>query len=355
MLAPVLVTVAKSAYAHCPCIRLLVDALVGKFESSCRTATPPNKDHCHTHLQHEEEDSCDAFSNTRRPDSCCPKRRARYWKCSRRRCRRRKGSDECVLAHFCNKLQLPPPLPFLRRRRRVQEDPAEAEELPPSATETEEASDASATRSQDEETTSPIIEVESAISIQQQTTPEDYTARTTAVPTRPPRSRAVRTSTTHLIDLARMQQWDAILQQAPSKSRRRQAKYRDSEGLYPLHWAVAGGPPLAVVETLLAAYPSAIRKTDKEGSFPLHFAACYTASLDVVELLLSRHPAAVTHPDRYGRTPLYHATDKAARLSVLQLLSRDHPQVLTTPCHARRQRQAANITTYHHLSTTRWW
>lgn len=132
------------------------------------------------------------------------------------------------------------------------------------------------------------------------------------------------------MDLTRMQQWDTIL--AQPKLRRRDAKYRDPEGLYPLHWAAAGSAPSTVLERLLHAYPPAIRRPDTEGSLPLHFCAHYGAHYTSFELLYTAYPAAAQQPDVYGRTPLYHATEKQrASGAVLRLLAGADASVLTRP------------------------
>jgi ankyrin repeat protein len=122
----------------------------------------------------------------------------------------------------------------------------------------------------------------------------------------------------HLIDQVRMQQWSALLSQP--KWRRRQVKYRDMDGLSPLHWAAAGGAPLPVVDRLLTAANSIAQQADNEGSLPLHFATHYAAPRDVIAALWQAYPAAIFHRDRYGRTPLYHAVDKSLGLATLQLL-----------------------------------
>jgi len=131
-----------------------------------------------------------------------------------------------------------------------------------------------------------------------------------------------------LIDLARMQNWQGVLEHA----NRREAKYCDIDGLYALHWAAAGGPPVDIVHVLLRMYPSAAKKADKEGSTPLHFACHYSGSVDVISALLQAYPKAIRVQDRCGRTPLYHAVDKSASIDVLKLLVRADPNMCLKPC-----------------------
>ena len=142
------------------------------------------------------------------------------------------------------------------------------------------------------------------------------------------------TSRSTLIDTVRMQQWQFIIDH-PAKSillGRKQAKYRDADGLLPLHWACSGAPPVSIVEALLESYPSAARKRDHEGSTPLHFATHYSASVSVVDKLLSVYPEAVTIQDKYGRTPLYHAIEKSANINVIQALIRADKTTTLVSC-----------------------
>lgn len=127
-----------------------------------------------------------------------------------------------------------------------------------------------------------------------------------------------------------MQQWQTIVAAAPLH--RRDAKQRDADGLYPLHWACSGGPTLSVVQTLLDAYPSATRKRDTEGSTPLHFASCYSASTAIHQTLLGVYPQAASLPDRYGRLPLYHAVERNAGKAVLEALVHVDAASVTQPC-----------------------
>lgn len=231
--------------------------------------------------------------------SCCPKRKTRWFQCSKKRWnhqRKECGSSDtefsicrmtCPLqrAAACYKLHLPPPLPCKQRRSKRTKSSESAQE------------ESKATSQPGESKVSPIS---------------------------PPVQRQA-----SLIDLARMQQWKAILAQP---IRRRDARNRDADGLYPLHWAVSGGPPVEVVQALLEAYPSAVRKRDSEGSTPLHFASCYSASNAVHNALLKLYPEAATTPDRYGRVPLYHAVEKSAGRSVLETLVQAAPNMILKPC-----------------------
>ena len=234
---------------------------------------------------------CSAFSCI--PRLCCPKRRDRFRRCEKQR--KKRLFQQCPVDQLCSWVHhvlLPPPLPLHK------------------------PSNSHATEVADNESASvALAEAPDATAI-------DHNTLALPVPRRPK---------THLMDLTRVQQWDAIIQQP--KLKRREAKHRDTEGLYPLHWAAAGPAPHAVLERLLDVYPSAARRADAEGSLPLHFAAHYGASKESVALLHAAHPPAARRQDVYGRTPLYHAADKQASLEVLQLLSRDDPSVIVTPCY----------------------
>ncbi|GKY98747.1 hypothetical protein MPSEU_000831000 [Mayamaea pseudoterrestris] len=275
--------------------------------------------------------------------SICPRRRARFLKCQQRRrktCRRRddeegdsneshqesasssssccRQADQCCdkLCEFGKaffKLHLPPPLPFFKRRKSKQQN----------ASCPDDAADNDTSSSSGDSSTSETI-----------TKPPQHT-----VPQ--PLQKPSRSSSTLLIDMARMQQWNVLLNHV----NRRGAKHRDQDGLHPLHWACSGSPPLAVVQALLDAYPSAARKLDAEGSTPLHFATHYAAPLAVMECLLMAYPKAVKMQDKYGRTPLYHAVEKSLSLDVIKLLVNVDAGCILLPCLPKSKRTAAPVET----------
>ena len=236
----------------------------------------------------------------------CAGRMARFLKCAKR-CNAKRNpclstttssSDSCVVGECLAKLakmHLPPPLPWRKKKSRKHNKDVLQDQ---------------ATFKED------------------QVSSEGLEAETVAVTNVSSFVDVPKPSLTPLIDLARMQSWELVLKQAS----RRGAKYRDMDGLYPLHWAVSGSPPQSVVETLLKVYPSASHKRDKEGSTPLHFATHYAASSGVVELLLKSFPKAVRMQDLYGRSPLYHAVDKCLAMESLKLLVQADPSMVTVPC-----------------------
>jgi Ankyrin repeats (3 copies) len=142
-------------------------------------------------------------------------------------------------------------------------------------------------------------------------------------------SRTVRVAA-HLIDIVRMQQWEFLLEN-PKLITRRPAKFHDAEGLYPLHWAVAGRAPLAVVQALLNGYPKAIRRSTREGESVLHLATQYGSkeTEGVVGYILQRYPQAAHQLDQYGRSPIFHAV-LTQRLSVLKELVWAAPAMVAT-------------------------
>lgn len=129
---------------------------------------------------------------------------------------------------------------------------------------------------------------------------------------------------TSLLDLARMQQWPALILHCS----RRQCKRQDSDGLYPLHWACSGGAPVEAVQALLMAYPRAARKASYQGSTALHFACHYGSSSAVVDVLLKAYPGAARKEDRLGRTPLFHAIYKGSNMDVLRLVVEADPKAV---------------------------
>jgi ankyrin repeat protein len=278
-------------------------------------------------------------------DRCYSKGQARYRKCARR-CNRRKGGaqdDEAPLDSECwrwqknYQLHLPPPLPFKRHKTKCKSEDPKDPHAPLSDYMTAVAvNDSSATVSSIN-----VKEMHSVALTHQQQVGEvsESSFSKRALPTKVLSSTVKpEPSWTPLIDLARMQRWPAILQQVT----RREAKYHDTDGLYPLHWSCSGGPPTKVIQALLDCYPSAARKVDQEGSTPLHFACHYSASVGVLEALLQVYPKAIRMQDKYGRTPLYHAIHKSAGMEILGNLLRADPTTTTISCvPARVQEEVA--------------
>jgi hypothetical protein len=133
-----------------------------------------------------------------------------------------------------------------------------------------------------------------------------------------------------LIDVVRMQQWE-FLSANPTLITRQSAKYHDAEGLYPLHWAVAGRAPLAVVQTLVDAYPKAICRSTREGESVLHLATQYQSkeAEGVVGYILECYPQAAHQLDQYGHSPIFHAV-LTQPLSVLKELVWAAPAMMTS-------------------------
>ncbi|CAB9504813.1 expressed unknown protein [Seminavis robusta] len=288
-------------------------------------------------------------------DTICPRRRARFFKCVKR-CERRKSQQEKQNSQGCDntnnkaewncpfecsfvKIRMPAPLPFRKKRRskatrdfqpqtEVRATPhPPAEEIPASevhAGAVVTSSGKSARRRRRKRlATDSSTETEASAS----------TCSSGAALTIP----SLPVSSTLVIDLAMMQNWPQLL--VNLKADRRGARHRDADGLYPLHWAVSGAPPLYIVEALLRAYPGAVKKVDSEGSNALHFVSHYGGSVAAMELLLNAYPKAISVKDKYGRSPLYHAVDKAAKIDVLEVLAKADPAMVSSPCRPKNYKQ----------------
>jgi Ankyrin repeats (3 copies) len=277
------------------------------------------------------------------PSFCCPKRRARWEKNWQRKCARHQHNpkDSCFLSKlfFC----LPPPLPL----RAAGEQQHTSRSITETTTIANDSVPEEPVLHEDADVAHPIEPKQSKPS----TAPtSDVSAGPTTVALVQPR-RAAPPPIVHLIDQVRMQQWSTLL--AQPKWRRRQVKYRDTDGLYPLHWAAAGGSPVAVVDRLLKTAGHIAHYPDNEGSLPLHFAAHYAASRDVLAALWRAYPKAIFHRDRYGRTPLYHAVDKSLSLATLQLLIQNSSTTRSdTTEEATAATPATSTTPHYELITT---
>jgi hypothetical protein len=108
------------------------------------------------------------------------------------------------------------------------------------------------------------------------------------------------------------EQWDRVLALCQSKPDSakvwtvRQGLFegiKDSSVL-PIHEALVGGAPYAIVAAILGAYPdSAFAKESSYKRLPLHCACRKNALLQVAELLLKSHSEAALIADNLGRLP----------------------------------------------------
>ena len=251
--------------------------------------------------------------------SVCPlsqtaHRISRYYKC-KKRARRRGRKSWC--GHECpfSKLYFPSPLPYHRRISRADDSPCATAEpclaLANYAVDVETLSDESS------RTDASVVE----------DTPHIVSEKKSK---KTKKSKKSSSRKAHLIDLARMQHWSLLVERA--LKHKKEARHVDADGLLPLHWAVSGGPPIEVVDSLLHAHPEGASAVDYEGSTPIHFACHYGANTNVVERLLAAYPDGISKQDRYGRSPLFHAVDKRANLEVVRCLIRADPSMITKPC-----------------------
>lgn len=292
-------------------------------------------------------------------DTCCPKRKARFFKCVKRAARRKAqcGSKEgegwsCPFECKFARIHMPAPLPFRRKKRpnakahptpsinqSQSAEPLNKKDKIQFPTEQDDIDPTEACTSSDEsitsaETQSKSLSHKSKRRHRRKRRPSSSTDTETLATIITP---SLSITSTTLIDLALMQNWPQLLVNV--KANKRQARQRDADGLYPLHWAVSGGPPLEVVRALLKAYPGATKKVDSEGSNALHFSSHYGASVDVVKVVLDTYPKAISVVDKYGRSPLWHAADKGANLDVLKTLATAGPNMITTSCRPKNYLQ----------------
>eukprot|EP00545_Synedropsis_sp_CCMP1620_P011352 CAMPEP_0119014166 /NCGR_PEP_ID=MMETSP1176-20130426/9389_1 /TAXON_ID=265551 /ORGANISM="Synedropsis recta cf, Strain CCMP1620" /LENGTH=634 /DNA_ID=CAMNT_0006967313 /DNA_START=52 /DNA_END=1956 /DNA_ORIENTATION=+ len=106
--------------------------------------------------------------------------------------------------------------------------------------------------------------------------------------------------------------WDrslAILERDPYQartwiSRKEHNSNKTRWRLLPLHATCIFRSPLALIETLIAAYPDGPQMKDDQGMLPVHLACRNGASKGVVLTLLNAFPESITVKDRKGRIPL---------------------------------------------------
>ena len=134
----------------------------------------------------------------------------------------------------------------------------------------------------------------------------------------------------HLCDSAATnddRSWERIriwLQQHSARDSQLAAERRGDYDTTPLHLVCRNGPPLDIVQILIAASPVTVSMTDSFGWLPLHYACANQASQEVLKLLAEKYPDSRTCVDKRMRTPLHFAlahTDRPANVTTVILLS----------------------------------
>ncbi|KAK1745711.1 ion transport protein [Skeletonema marinoi] len=134
----------------------------------------------------------------------------------------------------------------------------------------------------------------------------------------------------HLCDTATTNDdvsWERIriwLHQHSARDAQLAAERRGDYDTTPLHLACRNGPPLDIVQMLIAASPVTVSMSDSFGWLPLHYACANEASQEVLKLLAEQYPESKTCVDKRMRTPLHFAlghTDRPANVTTVILLS----------------------------------
>lgn len=121
--------------------------------------------------------------------------------------------------------------------------------------------------------------------------------------------------------------WERIrvwLHQHSARDAQLAAERRGDYDTMPLHLACRNGPPLDIVQMLIAASPVTVSMSDTFGWLPLHYACANQASQEVLNLLVEKHPESTTCVDKRLRTPLHFAlahTDRPVNVTTVILLS----------------------------------
>ena len=121
--------------------------------------------------------------------------------------------------------------------------------------------------------------------------------------------------------------WERIrvwLQQHSARDSQLAAERRSDYDSTPLHLACRNGPPLDIVQMLIAASPLTVSMSDSFGWLPLHYACANEASEEVLSLLVEHYPESKTCIDKRMRTPLHFAlghSDRPVNVTTVLLLS----------------------------------
>jgi ankyrin repeat protein len=112
--------------------------------------------------------------------------------------------------------------------------------------------------------------------------------------------------------------WETIRKMLSSNSEK-SCKIKHADGTRALHWAVRRRAPVDIVNTILEAYPRAVRKSDLRGRSALHWSCAYgeraePPNLETINLLLQKNPHAAREVDENGKYPLFLAYEYGDRL-----------------------------------------
>lgn len=104
------------------------------------------------------------------------------------------------------------------------------------------------------------------------------------------------------------------------------AQCKDQDGWLPIHCACFYGADGQVVNQLITSFPKGAQNKDDEGRLPLHYACLKGASQDVVDVLLGNFPKGAMSKDDEGRLPIHHACSKGAPEGVIDALLKASPK-----------------------------
>jgi hypothetical protein len=97
-----------------------------------------------------------------------------------------------------------------------------------------------------------------------------------------------------------------------------------------LHYAIAEGVDISIIQYLTSCNPSLVKEVDSFHAIPLHLASTYypTSSVDVVRHLLQLYPHGAGCLDNKSQTPLHRACRSRASLDKMQYLIEAYPNAI---------------------------
>jgi len=100
-------------------------------------------------------------------------------------------------------------------------------------------------------------------------------------------------------------------------------------GRTPLHVACRSGASVGVIEALLTYFPDALLATDKLLRNPLHYALSNDTGYDVIRLLLDYNEECARQKDHRGWLPLHVASGAKTSPETMKLLIEAYPESIT--------------------------
>ena len=85
-------------------------------------------------------------------------------------------------------------------------------------------------------------------------------------------------------------------------------------------------PSVRLLESLLEAFPDAVRERTSDGDLPLHLALYSYSSIKIIRLLITAYPESAAERNKYGNLPLHCALRNNLNIEIITIILDSYPQ-----------------------------